>query len=204
MVIIGIASEAGSGKDSAADILVETYGLLRVSMADVLKRFLEELFEVPERLLWGSSENRNQPYFPNGASIRRGLQTLGDWGRELDPKCFANYWRTYVLAHIEEHERTARRVLTKPYKNPGYICPDVRYREEVDVLHEMGGKVYRVVRPEDHANRPKLPELEAAHSSETTLKTLPEDVFDGILYNDSTLAAWHQQIRALASGGDLR
>lgn len=58
--ILGIYGKAGSGKDTAADRLIEHHGFCRVSFADPLKRFAMDVFDFSETTLWGDSDLRNK------------------------------------------------------------------------------------------------------------------------------------------------
>jgi hypothetical protein len=57
--VIGILGNAGSGKDLAADWLVDR-GFVKISLADPIKRFLMNLFGLPPELLWGESDKREE------------------------------------------------------------------------------------------------------------------------------------------------
>lgn len=59
--IIGVAGNAGSGKDTVADHLVKNHGFVKVALADPLKRICREVFNFSEEQLWGPSEKRNEP-----------------------------------------------------------------------------------------------------------------------------------------------
>lgn len=61
MNLIGITGKAGSGKDTVADILCRNHGFVRVTLADVMKRFCKEIFGFADEQLWGPSEFRNAP-----------------------------------------------------------------------------------------------------------------------------------------------
>jgi len=60
-MIIGIAGNAGSGKDTVADHLVKNHGFVKVSLADPLKRIVRDVFAFTDEQLWGASEKRNEP-----------------------------------------------------------------------------------------------------------------------------------------------
>jgi hypothetical protein len=59
-VIIGISGRAGSGKDTAADFLVD-HGFVKVALADEMKRTCRRVFGFSIEQLWGPSEKRNEP-----------------------------------------------------------------------------------------------------------------------------------------------
>lgn len=60
MNIIGISGLAGSGKDTAADFLLEHDGFIKISLADPIKRFAMDVWEFTEEQLFGDSKHRNR------------------------------------------------------------------------------------------------------------------------------------------------
>lgn len=59
-MIIVLSGEAGAGKDSTANILVERHGFTLFSLAGPLKRFAEDMFGFTKEQLYGPSHARNQ------------------------------------------------------------------------------------------------------------------------------------------------
>lgn len=127
-MIIGVAGNAGSGKDTVADHLVRHHGFVKVALADPLKRICREVFDFSEEQLWGPSEKRNAPdarylrarmgqYGATAPGVtpipeedlyltpRHALQQLGtEWGRA----CYENIWVEYAI-------RVAKQLLKKDY-----------------------------------------------------------------------------------------
>lgn len=60
MLILGLAGNAGSGKDLVADRLVNNHGFTKMSFADPMKRFCRFAFGLYRETLWGPSEERNK------------------------------------------------------------------------------------------------------------------------------------------------
>lgn len=61
-MIIAIAGQAKSGKDTAADFLVKNHGFVKVAFADEIKRCFYRMYpKTPKENLWGASELRNLP-----------------------------------------------------------------------------------------------------------------------------------------------
>lgn len=58
-MIIGISGLAGTGKDTAADMLVRNHGFVKVSLADPIKRICRDVFAFTDDQLFGPSESRN-------------------------------------------------------------------------------------------------------------------------------------------------
>lgn len=112
-MIIAVSGRAGVGKDTAADILVERFGFVKIALADEMKRICKRVFDFSDEQLFGASEKRNAPdeRYPNGwddsgrpmgvagdsrtfLTPRYALQTLGtEWGRG----CYENVWVDYAL-----------------------------------------------------------------------------------------------------------
>lgn len=87
-MIIGIAGEAGSGKDTAADVLIEQ-GYERGKFANALKEMLRALLryrgvneETIERMIEGDLKELSTPFL-NEKSPRQVMQGLGEWGRNF-------------------------------------------------------------------------------------------------------------------------
>lgn len=58
-MIIVLSGEAGAGKDSTANILVDRHGFVLHSLAGPLKRFAEDMFGFSKEALYGPSHARN-------------------------------------------------------------------------------------------------------------------------------------------------
>jgi hypothetical protein len=203
-MIIGISGQAGSGKDTCADFIVEDYQYVKISLADPLKRICQDVFDFSDKQLWGPSQYRNEPdkRYPRGfiekipqyLTCRYALQQLGtDWGRD----CYDNIWIDYAIrtANIIEKAYIAKAPV---YYNQqmglvqescaevcfyrGVVIPDVRFRNEIDAIHKANGKVFRVVRP-----GAGLEGEAAAHKSEAEMRDMPDSLFDEVIQNDGTL-----------------
>lgn len=144
-MIIGLAGKAGSGKDTAADALVERRGFVKISLAGPLKRICAEVFGWDAARLYGPSELRNEPDPAwDGLTARYALQALGtDWGRRMHP----DVW--------------VRACLRQAARHPAACVPDVRFANEADAIRKAGGKVVRITRP-----GAGLPGDAGAHASE--------------------------------------
>lgn len=132
-MLIGLCGLAGSGKSTIADTLVLSYGFRRHRFAGPLKDMLKaigltdahvdgELKTLPCELL-----GNNSPRFA--------MQTLGtEWGRTfMGPNFWVNLARDRVRRDLESGHSV--------------VLDDVRFQSEVDMVHELHGKVVRVERP---------------------------------------------------------
>lgn len=195
MNIIGISGLAGSGKDTAADFLLERDGFVKISLADPIKRFAMDVWEFSEEQLWGESKCRNSPDYrynlcnDHYLTPRLVLQHIGtEGGRAID----SDVWIRYAI-------RTAARLLEDPdlsytqrdglELNPeargdtkAVVIPDCRFINEIRHIKSAGGKLLRVVRP-----GAGLAGAFGSHQSEAEMSEIPDIVFDEVINNVGTL-----------------
>lgn len=205
-MLIGVCGQAGSGKSTVAQFLVKHYGFIEVSFADPMKRFVQDVFDMTDAQIWGPSENRNAEdmRYPDPAKPRHGLtprfalQTLGtEWGRNCYPQVWVDY-AIRVHARLQEggyaydQQRGLYTVSTLMDRrvNPdammwpkiNVVISDVRFKNEVGGIREAGGDVFRIVRPGAEGKVGI-----AGHASESEQQTLTDEMFDGVILNNSTL-----------------
>ena len=167
MNLIGFAGYRGSGKDQAAELfLVNGYSPLK--MAGGLKIMLRALLDFRgcphdhiERMIEG--DKKEEPtYYLGGKSPRYAMQTLGtEWGRDT-------LSQTLWTEAVSDHIRTM---------NTNTIITDVRFPNEVDLIHSLGGVVIRIKRDE-------VQPVGAVHASE---KYIGELDVDYIVENNKTI-----------------
>lgn len=210
-MIIGVSGNAGSGKDTIADYLVERHGFKKVAFADPMKRFCKEVFDFSDEQLWGASEKRNapDPRYPwrelvhcdeyhahhdpecitlQYLSPRHALQTLGtEWGRA----CYEDVWVDYAL-------RVAQRLLDPEFHGPprhvvsytsakGLIYGDYPITKGVVIPDLRFGNEIRAVRKAGgllvRVRRSKLTGKAAEHASETEMESIHDSEFDASIDN---------------------
>jgi hypothetical protein len=211
---------AGAGKDEAAKRLVSEHRFVPLAFADPLKRFLADTFDWDEDRLWGPSENRAKedrryqvPFLFDGDSARpqflnarHALQSLGDsFGREM---CCYDTWVLYAMRVAKEistgnyrYSRTEGLILEENIYNPmvdppsnDIVITDLRYKNEAEAVRAAGGKLVRIKRWV-----PKIT-VSPKHQSEKDLLEVPDDDFDWVLHNRSTLEdLWGQVDHMIAS-----
>lgn len=181
MISIGLIGKMGSGKDTAADYLINTYGYVRVSFAAPLKELVIEadplvthwthdnvmvpihLSDVLEKMDFEAAKRQ----YPE---VRRVLQRIGQGARRIDP----DYWVRMALKEIRDRE----------YDGVPVVVTDVRYLNEALALKARGFTLARIVRPAWVSGMTMADTRATLHESETTLDSYPTDVQ---IMNDSTM-----------------
>jgi hypothetical protein len=170
--LIGIYSPAPqSGKTLAATVLVHK-GYQPVSFAEPLKRMITEFLvsfgyekEQAIKLAW---VDKAVVIKELNASCRYLLQTLGtQWGRD------------YVCDDVWIRAWKAR-----ASKFDAVIADDVRFPNEAEAIKEMGGEMWKIVRPSAGHDW--------SHVSEGALDEW--NGFDRIIENDGTLEEFRAKI----------
>lgn len=167
--IIGLAGVAGSGKSTAATILVETFGFVRLRFAGPIKAMMKclglsdaevdgHLKESPCKILGGKTP-------------RHAMQTLGtEWGRQMISD---SLWLDIVKAGIASID-------------PGsVVIDDVRFDNEACAIRDVGGILIRIARPEVMVPR-------QIHPSETA--SFP---VDHVIINNGTMAEFAAEVKKI-------
>lgn len=171
--LIGIAGLKGSGKDTFAETFLAAEWL-RIRFADPIKEMLYSLLLLAwelDPMRWIDGDWKEEPcHILCGRTMRHAMQTLGtEWGREqIDIGLWTNIFKKRVLATKEK-----------------IVCTDVRFPQEVDIIHHLNGIVLRVERPGLTSD---------GHPSEESVEHLAVDI---IVPNDKDVDFLHAQARAL-------
>jgi hypothetical protein len=187
--IIGIAAgRPGSGKSTLAEHFVQQEGFRKIAFAAPLKDLNRRLLlnfgyttEQADRLVYVDKE----VVVPElGRTCRHIQRTLGtEWGRDLiGPDLWVDLWKWQIWTARLRGDR-------------GVVCDDMRFRNELSVVRELGGVAIYVDRP-----LPPVPwwkrlfSKSATHRSEGAIR--PEDA-DLRVRNSSTLADFRQVCRVV-------
>ena len=157
ITIVGLSGKAGAGKDTIARAVFRPLGYAPWAFAFPLKVAGT-----------GHGFSYQEVFQTKPPMARQWLQEYGARKRDMDP----DFWVKQADAWIRTlHEAIG---ITK------FVITDVRYRNEVDYTHSMGGKVIRI----HHGHGLPYPlegTLAAGHSSETDLDHGVE--WDAVFYN---------------------
>lgn len=117
---VGLHGSMCSGKDTAADFLVEEYGFVKINFGDELKHWT---FEMLTRL---APETYPDPWHRKDDKMRAFLQGFATTARAYDP----DIWVRAAFATAASHQHV--------------VFADVRLPNEVRWIQERGGDVLRL------------------------------------------------------------
>lgn len=158
--ILGISGAKGSGKTTVANLVKRWLATHRrvdiISLAEPLKDLCRNLFNVPRDLLHGTEEQKNQDTSYRWADLdssiprpkvhgefvtgRQMMQVVGGHLRLIHADC----WARRMVRVAAEELRTGVSIV---------IVDDVRYKNELKIIQDVGGKVVRLEREGLYRNR---------------------------------------------------
>jgi hypothetical protein len=191
-MIIGICGLIGSGKGTVADFLVEQRGFTKISFADRLKDGVASVFGWDRQMLEGNTDDSRawrekvDPYWSTetGHPItpRLVLQLFGT-------DCMRNGFYDGIWVSLVK-----KQLLENPDSN--FVIPDVRFENEVEVIKNMGGKVWCVKRGPDPVWFRQYQDLGIeptdVHPSEWRWAKAS---FEHNIYNEGTIADLKSQVK---------
>lgn len=177
MSIIGISGKKQHGKDTIADYLVHNYMYRKMSFADPLKKVCSVIFGFTKEQM-SDSKLKETPDARWKVSPRQALQFVGtDLFRNhfgaLCPAVSEHIWVEAMRSRIDKRELT--------------VIPDIRFKDELDLIHELGGIVVNVVRD----------------SVESTDKHVSEKAVEGYdisIKNNGTIQSLYQEVDKVLLG----
>lgn len=160
--ILGITGKMFSGKDTVAEFIHFAFRNSRItSFAYPMKQMMIDYFGFTyDDLYTVEGKNRYNEFW--GMTNREALQKIGT-------ECFRNNF--HVDTWLKTMEINIRNDLT-----PIIIIPDVRFLNEAELIHALGGSILKIVR-EDVVRDPN----QMTHASETMIDQIP---YDMLLVND--------------------
>lgn len=186
-MIIGFHGVKGSGKDTAAQYLIDNYGFQKIAFADKLKEAVANLFNFPIEKVdeWKEDREYEIPLTEVNLDIggtveytyswREFLQRFGtEMGRDTFGKDFwVNQWEDslYKLSDFPDELNI--------------VVTDVRFQNECHTIHRLDGIVFRIVRPGYSSD---------GHASEMRL---PDIIMDGEIENSGTIEELHKDVETI-------
>ena len=177
MTIIGLAGYKGSGKSTACNYLCQKYNATEESFAGPLKSILGTLFFLNKEELYGKDkEVLNEKL---GVTPRKLMQVVGT-------DLFRDKLKEVIELQIDKHIwvwNMEQRLLEYSEKDL-VIVSDVRFEDECDLIHKMGGRVIRIDRSTENLDN---------HPSETSIDKL---MVDEIIPNNSSLENFYSLLNS--------
>lgn len=143
--VIGFVGLIGSGKDTAADYLVNFHEFRRDSFAGTLKDAVAHVFSWDRELLEGRTKQ-----------AREWREQVDPWWAErlglpnLTPRWVLQYWGTEVCRHSFHDDIWIASLENKMRKtSDNIVISDVRFPNEITAINNAGGIVVRVKRGPD-------------------------------------------------------
>lgn len=143
-MIVGFIGFIGSGKDTAADYLVNFHGFRRDSFASTLKDAVSTIFGWDRTLLEGRTKES-----------REWREQIDPWwsqrlNKEITPRYILQYWGTEVCRNGFHNDIWIASLENKIRKtNDNVVITDVRFPNEIASIKNAGGKVFRIKRGPD-------------------------------------------------------
>jgi hypothetical protein len=202
-MIVGFVGFIGSGKDTAADYLVNFHGFRRDSFANTLKDAVANVFGWDRTLLEGRTKE-----------AREWREQVDPWWAErlnmpnLTPRWVLQYWGTEVCRQGFHDDIWIASVENKMRKTTdNIVISDVRFPNEIKAIHNADGIVVRVQRGvmphwydvaiqanKGSESAQNFLKKEGIHASETAWVG---GKIDHVLCNDSSIDDLYNQIKNL-------
>lgn len=132
--IIGICGPKGSGKTTAAKAL-QDIGFFRMAFADPLKEALKIMCLFSDEQMYGSQEVKQTVDERWGFTPRYAMQQLGtEFGRDVLGE---DHWIKHLLFRVK--------ALSQIDPEHPIVIEDVRFVNEADAIHALGGRVIGVL-----------------------------------------------------------
>ena len=141
--LVGICGNIGAGKDAAADYLVAEHGYEKISMAYPLKEMVATMFNLDDRQVWGSQEEKAEyiehlPPDPEG-NRWTGRRLLEFVGSDIFRSIWAEVWVHAIRQELVGLGHHCPGVFPAPV-----VIPDIRFDNERDLIKEFGGVLIRI------------------------------------------------------------
>jgi len=196
-MIIGICGLIGSGKGTVADILVEQ-GFKKISFADKLKDGVATVFGWDRAMLEGDTDDSRE------WREKEDIFWTKETGRKITPRIVLQEFGTDCMRNGFDKGIWVSLLKKEMLQNPGnYIVPDVRFRNEQNMIRDIGGQIWWTQRgdlPEwwglailDNNTGSDTMKNYDIHSSEYKWADT-NDKFNTIIYNNSSLNSLKHQV----------
>lgn len=139
-MLIGITGKIGSGKTTAANYLVSSWGFSEYTMAEPIKQ-IGAIFGFTHNQLYGTQKEKLEIHPQWGVSGREFLQKIGtDMFRDLLPQ---------VIPNMKISKSVWCDIFRLKYDGQTLtVVSDIRFADEAQTIRDLGGVIIRIVRDE--------------------------------------------------------
>lgn len=179
--LVGILGKKRSGKDTVSDFLVKEHGYHQYAFAGPLKEAVKEMFLMTENQVNGDEKE----VFDERWNItpRKLMQIIGT---ELFHYDIHKYTEPEEFDMGREVWVNRFKIWYKDNEDKNVVVSDVRFEHEANKIRELGGEVWKVVRPNLESSD--------AHASESEMESI---VPDHLINNDSTIEDLYKKVDSL-------
>lgn len=190
-MLIGIVGLIGSGKDTAAQRLVDKHGYRRDSFAKSLKDAVASMFNWDREMLEGSTKESRE--WREKSDVFWSKQ----FGKDVTPRWVLQFFGTEVMRGQMYDAIWVDSCLGR-YNGMPTVISDTRFPNEVDQIRARGGKIIRVKKgadPEWFTNYIEgNVEPKGVHQSEYAWA---RSDFDYVIENNGTIEDLYKKIDSL-------
>lgn len=131
-IVVGICGAKFHGKDTAAAVLIERHGFVKVAFADGLKQCMAHVLRTPIQY-FEDPALKETIHEPSGKTYRQWLQVAGtDWFRTLWTDVWVNWWSNEIV------EKCHNKI----------VVTDLRFPNELEAVRRFDrNTVIRIVNP---------------------------------------------------------
>lgn len=210
MLILGLAGQAGAGKNEVANHLVQRYGFVQFAFSDALYHEVQQAFGLEDQSLLRDRATKETPIpqlaigechdkgFQDrmmngfvakepaaGSMVRSPRQILQWWGTEYRRAQDENYW----VKRVHEFVKAMHFLPPYPELRPAlFVETGTRFENEREWIKALGGNVWHIHRGSD--------EVLHDHASAAPLPVLPPE---REIWNNGTIEELHMAVDMLLS-----
>ena len=172
-LIILLSGWAGSGKDSAAELLVDEMSFERVAFADMLKAEVSAVTRIPIAV-FRENTLKDMPLKDIGITPRELLIRHAAERKKIDPDVYSRI----VVAHILAGQRMC------------YVVSDWRFRHEYDFIQQYLSDTYHIIKG-------RIVRSSVNISPDSTEHDLDDEYMDFTVYNNGSISDLRDAIKSV-------
>lgn len=200
-MIVSLSAWKRSGKDTAADIMVEEFKFKRVSFANVLKDMVAEQYAIPRESL-DNQDLKEQPLFqyPANPQDKFSGMVVEFMKKEMKPDGNGNlYWTPRGLAILEGSVKRSvnaaywtSRALSQIKPGELAVITDLRYKSEIDQINKYAQSIG------EKSLTIRINRFDESPSSDPSERDMDDfKGFDQVVENKGTVEEYKEKIREI-------